>query len=224
MEIVQDDLWLCTDCLLYAVNGDTSGIESDKREKEVVEGVNALGPNLVPDFDSDTQDGIEEFSRTPCDACGTRLAGERHRFAILGEKNPVAFGFDGTELALVAGGVGILGIIGYLVWKSSQPQAPAISVASSNSPAPVPVPVASTGLAPGYYWEDQGNTQTPAFASSIKAIAMSPDDVATAVYGTVIVPISPGGNTTFGVTASDAGPGVSFAQIITLPLSYVTAA
>jgi hypothetical protein len=83
MRVVQDDLWLCDDCTIYAVNGDTSGIP-DEDEKRVVKGVNALGPHLVPDFDSETGEGMEEFSRTTCDGCGTRLAGGRHRFAILG--------------------------------------------------------------------------------------------------------------------------------------------
>lgn len=84
MKIVEDDLWLCPDCAIYAVNGDTSGIDDDEREREVVEGVNALGPHLVPDYDSETGEGIEEFSRRGCDACGSRLAGEHTRFAILG--------------------------------------------------------------------------------------------------------------------------------------------
>src|SRR5271156_1624857 len=55
MEVIQDDLWLCDDCTLYAVNGDLSGIdysfsgkEAEKRVREVTKGVNALGPNLVP--------------------------------------------------------------------------------------------------------------------------------------------------------------------------------
>ena len=86
----QRDLWLCTDCVLYAVNDDLtsidyhySGKEADKRAKEVTKGVHDLGSNLVPDFDSETGEGIEEFSSHRCDACGTRLAGERHRFATL---------------------------------------------------------------------------------------------------------------------------------------------
>jgi hypothetical protein len=92
MEIIQDDLWLCQDCLFYAVNGDTSGIDSEKHEKAVVEGVNALGPHLVPDFDSETGDGILEFSWRHCDACGTHLGGDRHRFAVLGEAQPATEG------------------------------------------------------------------------------------------------------------------------------------
>jgi hypothetical protein len=90
MMVDRDDLWLCDDCLFYAVNDDLSGIdyhysgeEADKRVKEVKKGVHSLGRNLVPDFDSETGEGIEEFSSHRCDACGTRLAGSRHRFATL---------------------------------------------------------------------------------------------------------------------------------------------
>lgn len=85
MKVIDDDLWLCDDCTIYAVNGDTTGIDDEKREREVVRGVNALGSNLVPNFDSETNEGIDEFSRRQCEGCGTRLAGGRHRFAVLGE-------------------------------------------------------------------------------------------------------------------------------------------
>lgn len=136
--------------------------------------------------------------------------------------NPLALGLSGEELAIIAGGVGLTGIIGYYLWKSQQPSSPAISVASGSSPTVTSLP---TGLATGFYWEDQGNTLTPGFASSVKAIAMSPDDVASTVSGSVFVPMSPAGNVTFIVTsASDPNAGLSFGQSITLPLSYVTAA
>lgn len=85
MEIIKDDLWLCTDCLMVACNGDTSGIEGEDRVKEVEAGLEALGPGLVPDFDSETEEGMEEFSHRSCDGCGEWRAGSRHRFAILGE-------------------------------------------------------------------------------------------------------------------------------------------
>jgi hypothetical protein len=91
MRVVQDDLWLCDDCTIYTVNGDLTGIdysysgkEADVRAKQVVRGVDSLGPHLVPDFDSESDEGMEEFSRRSCDACDTHLHGRRHRFAILG--------------------------------------------------------------------------------------------------------------------------------------------
>ena len=86
MRVVRDDLWLCQDCMMFAVNGDLSGIdyhysgeEADKRAKEVTDGVAKLGPHLV------SADGEREFSACRCDACGTHLAGSRHEFAVLGE-------------------------------------------------------------------------------------------------------------------------------------------
>jgi hypothetical protein len=142
MKVIRDDLWLCDDCLFYAVNGDTSGIDDPQRERDVIEGVNALGPHLVPDFDSevpedaDEDNGIEEFSWKPCDACGTRLGGGRHRFAVLGEEkkrkktrprigghskwsrqNPLSTGGDAV---LIAAGVAAVGLVGYLIWKQQQ--------------------------------------------------------------------------------------------------------
>lgn len=92
MIVVRDDLWLCVDCLTVAVNGDASGLDFSYDEEEaaaklrdIEEGLEALGPHLVPDFDSETGDGHEEFANMGCDCCGSQLAGEMHRFAVLGE-------------------------------------------------------------------------------------------------------------------------------------------
>jgi hypothetical protein len=68
---------------MVACNGDTSGIDDDEREAEVVAGVAGLGPHLVPDFDSETEEGIREFSACGCDSCGSHLAGTMHRFNLL---------------------------------------------------------------------------------------------------------------------------------------------
>ena len=92
MRVVRNDLWLCVDCTAYACNGETSGIDDPEREREVTDGVNALGPHLVADWDDceereDVHSGYDcghlEFSRRGCDACGSCLAGELHRFAVL---------------------------------------------------------------------------------------------------------------------------------------------
>lgn len=83
MEIDRENLWLCVDCTVVACNGDTSGIDSDDRVTEVERGLEKLGPNLVPNFDSEKGEGYEEFSARGCDCCGSRLAGEMHRFATL---------------------------------------------------------------------------------------------------------------------------------------------
>jgi hypothetical protein len=81
MEVVIDDIWFCVDCTMYAVNGDLP----EEGEGDCTEGVNAYGPHLVMDDDSETGEGHLEFSRCRCDACGSHLGGERYRFAVLGE-------------------------------------------------------------------------------------------------------------------------------------------
>lgn len=102
MEIKRDGLQLCEDCTIAAVNGDFTGLDyhygtgldrydrkvgpsADERMAEIVKGLEALGPHLVPNFDSETNRGIDEFSRSPCDCCGIKLHGGRHEFAVLGE-------------------------------------------------------------------------------------------------------------------------------------------
>lgn len=84
MQVIIDDLWLCVDCLMLACNGDASGIESPERVRECELGLEELGPYLGPDFDSETGEGILEFSWCGCDACGSKLGGTFHRFAVLG--------------------------------------------------------------------------------------------------------------------------------------------
>lgn len=75
------DAWLCSDCTIVAANGDYSGIESDERIAEVDAGLEALG-EISANWDSETDEGIEEFSWRPCDACGSSLGGDRTRFAV----------------------------------------------------------------------------------------------------------------------------------------------
>lgn len=77
------ELWLCDDCTIVEVNDDPSGIDSDERVEEVYEALHALKQHghIAPDWDSETGEGIKEFSRSRCDSCGTSLAGSRHRFA-----------------------------------------------------------------------------------------------------------------------------------------------
>src|SRR5208282_5813182 len=94
MEVVQDNLWLCEDCLFAAVNDDYSGLdmhyspeEAETRMQEIQAGLKELGW-LTPDFDSETGEGIDDFSSRRCDCCGSNLAGERHRFTVLGEDEP----------------------------------------------------------------------------------------------------------------------------------------
>ncbi len=83
MKIIQDELYLCSDCTQVACNG-ASGTVLENPDA-TMRGLEALSPHLVPDFDSETGTGLDEFSNVPCASCKTRLAGYRARFAILGE-------------------------------------------------------------------------------------------------------------------------------------------
>lgn len=94
MIVARDNLWLCEDCRIIAVNGDYSGLDytygrdeeaRDKRAAQIDAGLERLGPHLVNDEGEDGE-GYEEFMVRPCDCCmQSRAAGSRFRFAILGE-------------------------------------------------------------------------------------------------------------------------------------------
>lgn len=85
MQVVKDNLWLCSDCTFVACNG-SHGMDIGSNDLAIVEmGLAELGPHLVPDFDSETSEGLEEFSSCQCASCLSNLAGYRARFAILGE-------------------------------------------------------------------------------------------------------------------------------------------
>lgn len=115
-----DELWLCWDCTLAAANNEYTSLsdyylpeEVAERRKEIEEGLEELGPNLVYDVGApleawvkavvagDTDEGWEswvesqcddsstgyyEFSRDPCDCCGSQLAGSRFLFTKWEEK------------------------------------------------------------------------------------------------------------------------------------------
>lgn len=90
MNVVNDDVWLCTDCTIAAVNDDYTsldyhyGAKADERMAEIKAGLDKLGPHLVSnDSPDDDGEGHECFSTRHCDCCGEWRAGERHRFAAL---------------------------------------------------------------------------------------------------------------------------------------------
>lgn len=85
VRVVRDGLWFCIDCTFATCNGDTSGIDSPERVAVVEQGLATLGRGLVPDFNTETSDGIRDFSSERCACCGSTLGGWRHRFAILGD-------------------------------------------------------------------------------------------------------------------------------------------
>jgi hypothetical protein len=85
MRVIKDGLYLCSDCAMVACNGEHGADIEPEQLQRTEQGLAALGPHLVPDFDSETGEGLREFSASPCSGCGSQLAGYRARFAILGE-------------------------------------------------------------------------------------------------------------------------------------------
>lgn len=90
MRIERDEIWLCDDCTIVAVNGDATSLDyhysptdAAKRLEAIETGLATLGPHLVPSFDSETGGGVLEFSRHGCDCCNSGLAGSLRRFATL---------------------------------------------------------------------------------------------------------------------------------------------
>jgi hypothetical protein len=84
--IILDDLWLCTDCTIAAVNDDYSGMEEPRAlevQCAIVAVCKVLGGPLVYHADAETGEGIKDFSWFPCHCCGSRLGGERTRFAVI---------------------------------------------------------------------------------------------------------------------------------------------
>lgn len=81
MKVKADNIWLCSDCTQVACNG-THGVELLNPEA-TTQGLAKLGPYLVPNFNSETGDGIRNFSNRICESCGTSLAGYRAKFATL---------------------------------------------------------------------------------------------------------------------------------------------
>jgi hypothetical protein len=82
MEIIERNIHLCVCCTMASVNGDSCDCDGDCAA-EVAAGLADLGEHIVPDFDSESGDGIREFSSVTCAGCHTWLAGSRHRFARL---------------------------------------------------------------------------------------------------------------------------------------------
>ena len=85
MQVVQDDLWLCPDCMYAAVNGDAP--ESEEQDKATTAGLERLG-HLVPNWHNEHDgyySGHNDHSIDACDCCRSRLHGERWRFYARGQ-------------------------------------------------------------------------------------------------------------------------------------------
>jgi hypothetical protein len=135
---------------------------------------------------------------------------------------------------------GLLGVGAYFLWWSypgtsapgSAPSpspspgsplpytSPTLYAAASNlGPVPQPLP---SGLPYGWYWEDQSNSALILLGDSVRAIAMSPDDIPTVVFGTAVDTTA---NITFQVSSpSNAATGLMNGQAVTLPPSFVALA
>ena len=94
MKIVISDLELCQDCMQYMETGDTTFLdyyydepESTNRLKEIERGIRELEEehegNLVCNFNTDNDTGSNQFSRSICDCCRSKLAGVRYNYSII---------------------------------------------------------------------------------------------------------------------------------------------
>lgn len=83
--------YVCADCNYAEANGMAAAIESminaEIDPDTVPVPLNRLDnddtvKHYAPNYDSETEDGINPFSKSPCDGCGTHDAGYRYRFAL----------------------------------------------------------------------------------------------------------------------------------------------
>lgn len=84
-----ESFWLCDDCLFAEAYDDYSALSLhdtadnvDARIAAIRDGLTRLMP-ISADFDADAGWGVDLFSRSPCDGCGSPLHGPRHRFTRL---------------------------------------------------------------------------------------------------------------------------------------------
>ncbi|XKF16609.1 hypothetical protein LL947_05615 [Halomonas sp. BLK-85] len=89
MNIIDDALMVCSDCLMIIANDDATGLDyylSDRdaaaREQEIRAAILELGSNerYIAVGNSQFDD---EFSSSPCACCGVRLAGPRYHCVLV---------------------------------------------------------------------------------------------------------------------------------------------
>jgi hypothetical protein len=82
MRTIQDatELWVCTDCYWVLHFGDPSPDEPEYQPDREPLGLVGTG-DLTDWTDSETDEGIQEFSWSSCDGCGLTLGGSRYRLA-----------------------------------------------------------------------------------------------------------------------------------------------
>jgi hypothetical protein len=87
-EHTYSDAWVCQDCYLahhYATDdhgaqrwlAGESDTPADREPLSRLDGLEAFD-----NTDAETGEGIDEFSWSRCDGCGSTLGGERHRLAV----------------------------------------------------------------------------------------------------------------------------------------------
>jgi hypothetical protein len=84
--VVIENIALCVDCAMAAVNDDYSGLdyyysafEVEQKIRDIQLGLKTLGPGLC--YDGSREE--DELSIRQCDCCRTRMAGRRIYFAII---------------------------------------------------------------------------------------------------------------------------------------------
>lgn len=84
-----ESFWLCDDCLFAAIYDDYSAVSCHYQADAAEARIDTIQASLIQlspisaDFDADAGWGIDPFSRSPCDGCGSPLHGQRHRFTRL---------------------------------------------------------------------------------------------------------------------------------------------
>jgi len=77
---------VCVDCYTIEATGDATGLDyhygpaSEKRLQAIEDGLKELtkdGGHLATGGD------LDEFAKSPCECCGTHLAGSRHALLVL---------------------------------------------------------------------------------------------------------------------------------------------
>lgn len=88
-----ENLMLCDDCHIYHGTGDASFLSYqygnddtaiDARLNEIADGLTRLGEEHNNMFFQNVDVEPEEFSRQPCDCCGSNLAGGRIHYSAIG--------------------------------------------------------------------------------------------------------------------------------------------
>ena len=82
------DIWVCTDCYFahhygwHEHEGKWYAGESDSPADREPLGLVDDGLQLADNTDSETGDGIDDFSWSSCSGCGSTLGGSRYRLAV----------------------------------------------------------------------------------------------------------------------------------------------